>query len=271
MHIGSLIDLFKSLVRKSIEDFDPTVDDDDVLFNYINILTISPEDYEKQIRQLTCDIIITQVIPNGYRGMELFSTSYLKSHSTAKIVIVGCCYFTGYEIVPFQPLDERGKFVGIQQPWQFLFGKKEWYSPDTYSQDYLDKHIQNEFNRIEKSDMDADIKLKSYIESNFRDIFLFQTYNRPSKELLYYIIQEIVSKYNLPLSIASVDDVDVTKPLSIPPSPCVYFKLGMRFRYPSFYVENREMTTDEAYQRMSSSIPPSLININRNRIKVEEF
>ena len=217
----------------------------------------------------TCDLVLSQPVSDNYRDTNIFSTRTLKERTKDKIkhFIITNCYFTGYDPLPFQTTDfsdETMLLDGVSYfpaiSFESLLKKdfkqaaKDWCNPDAYSREQLqlnyDKTIESLKER-EKSVFDTgfeiDIKIADYIEKNYTQQLLFHTYNHPTNSLLTEICRRIMAKLDLfSPEIGRNMGEELLGENSIPPCPCVYNKLSMKFTYTSFVIKGKRYSTHDA-------------------------
>ena len=177
----------------------------------------------------TCDIIITQPMDNGYRGID-----YLTSHckQNAKIIIFDTCFFDWKKYVKsYSDLSVLTNKEDAWNHWQF-YGKNEgrnyFYSSfikecisnfdwKKYVESYSDLSVLtnkedawNHWQFYGKPEgrtfftlhfENHIISCYNFIQENYKKQLLFYASDNPSKYLLHYICQEIIICLNISNSI----------------------------------------------------------------------
>jgi hypothetical protein len=167
--------------------------------------------------------IFIPVSPKYYKG-DLYSTDSLikKLKDDCVKISFPCCYFSAYNPeIKYLLLSPKPE---LNDSKLFEFYKKEsnreleidafiekylgeyFMNEDLYEKDYLVDIVSKNINELKKRENDikkmSDIELVSiseYIDTNFRKIRLFNTYNHPSFVLVNYISNKI-------LQILSIDE-----------------------------------------------------------------
>lgn len=224
----------------------------------------------------TCDLVLSQPVSNTYKETNIYSTTTLRSKiakGTTHLIIPNC-YFTGYDPIPFQTTDKNNNVIncdGISYYPSISLNsllnddiKKasiDWCNIDYYS----DIEIKNNFNktinelktREEKvfdNDFGVDIKICDFIEQNYKNKFLFHTYNHPTNELLIELVKRIMNKIGIPVNKLDNIDAELLGDISIPPCLSVYIKSGFIFKYTLFSIFNVTCTTFEAMKCFQLSL-----------------
>lgn len=231
------------------------------------------------------DLILSQPVSNNYKGTDLFSTKVLRDTANKynkKHYVISNCYFTGYDPNPFQTTDLNGSIIHINEisyypsiSFTSILNKDlvkscvNWCKPDAYSKEQLDINIKrtldelvNREKKIFDNEYGIDIIISDFIRDNYTIMFLFHTYNHPTNLLLLELFNRIMHKIGLP-----TEKIDLERELlgdfSIPPPPSVYYKMGMKFEYPRFYIKGQSLSTSQAMKLFIESIgeqKPELIN-----------
>lgn len=260
------------------------------------IFNITDKEMENIINNIvpTCDLVLSQPVSKSYRNNPIFSSYKLRQSlkPSATHLIVANCYFTGYDPCPFQTTDENGSIIHFNKQSYYpsicleplltndiLQACKNWCNINAYSKQELDKNIittltelKNREKCVFEENFPVDIVISDYIENNYRNKFLFHTYNHPTNVLLYELARRILNRLGLP-----VVNLEVEKELlgdtSIPPCPSVYFQSNFTFEYPDFVIDNVKYNTKTAFTLLANSlnnkniVTEKLINRWRSSIK----
>lgn len=232
----------------------------------------------------TCDLVISQPVSSSYKGNPIFATSTLRERvrTGATHLVLPNCYFTGYDPVPFQATDANHGITSSEGISYFpslcleqllradvkeaciTWCDENYYTPteikNNYSRSLAELKLREA--RVFENDFGVDVRISDYIEANYRNLFLFHTYNHPTNLLLFELTRRLLEKLGLPST--GVEEGTTTELLgdvSIPPSLSVYTQSGFSFKYPSFVFFGRSYTTFEAMTRLSKAIamlPPAL-------------
>lgn len=227
------------------------------------IFTITAEEMKDLLENVvpTCDLILSQPVSDNYRGSDLFSTKLLrqKKKEGAKHFIISNCYFTGYDPIPFQTVDQDGNTTNVGgisyypsvSLTSLLNGNIvqsciDWNQLNTYSDEDIQYNYKKSIDELKKrenkvfdNDYGVDIKISDFIETNYQSKYLFHTYNHPTNILLLELTRRIVERLGLVMENVTLDR-ELLGDNSMPPPFSVYLKSNMTFRYPSFVIANVE-------------------------------
>lgn len=268
------------------------------------VFLTSPEEMENILQNVlpTVDLVISQPVSQSYSHGVIYSSRILRDKCLQQGIphlIVSNCYFTGYDPLPFQVTDLNGKITPLEGITYFpaqclqalLNGNKEqalqnWNS-NIYSGNILDNNLKktlDELHRRESSvfdeDFEVDVKIADYIENNFRDIFLFHTYNHPTnallKELLQRLLVKIENLFHLKLGNALESplwDIEQLGNDSLVPSPQVFQHFQLKFTKTYFTLNKKIYTISELLdflETLLSNTPENLKNLWLGNIKWKE-
>jgi hypothetical protein len=257
---------------------------------YTNILdytifSISEEEMKNIIDNIlpTCDLVLSQPVSDNYRNTNIFSSKTLKSHIKPGAIhlIISNCYFTGYDPVPFQTTDENGGILQTDGMSYYpslsleslLLGNIEkacidWCNPESYSLTEIERNYYLSIEELKRrelkvfeNDFGVDIKISDYIEKNYKHLFLFHTYNHPTNVLLYELVKRIFNRIGIPY-VERFLTKELLGDITIPPSPCIYLKSKMDFKYPSFSILDKKYTTDQVMVFFSSILKKTNKNLH---------
>jgi hypothetical protein len=225
----------------------------------------------------TCDLVLSQPVSNEYKENSIYSTATLRSNikKGATHLIIPNCYFTGYDPVPFQATNSNHNIIncdGISYyPSVSLTSllqndiKKacvDWCNIKIYS----DSDISNNFQRticelkmreskVFDNDFAIDVSISDYIEANYKDKFLFHTYNHPTNELLFELTRRILKRMGIDVNEIEKDiNVELLGDISIPPCLSVYIKSKFKFKYPDFIIFGKVYPTFQVMQLFDSCL-----------------
>jgi hypothetical protein len=194
---------------------------------------INKEDFTNIIKK--CDIIITQPIKDNYRNLEYLSTIYVKHHAKpgCKIILVDSCYFNFYY---FDLTYKNFKNQPLHKPCDYHYNNMiECYNNGLSKEYYIDNVVNNiDFKSSEQLEIIAknslnelynrhinnkekyrDINIIStyeYIKENYKIKLLFYSMNHPSKHLIQFICEKIISILYIENTINyNIDTLDNTK------------------------------------------------------------
>ncbi len=153
-----------------------------------------------------CDIFLHQPIFESSFGE--FSSDSLKEKlkEGVKIVSFPNLYFTGYHPQAFYLRDENGK--KLSKPFDYhdknilnFFKEglktaeilKKLESNSFYSEKEIKDNIEKSFETLRIREKNTDIKVSSYIEANMIGKKLFHVFNHPTNEMLFFLLNEILS------------------------------------------------------------------------------
>lgn len=240
----------------------------DILF--YPVFNISVEEMTRLLNDVvpTSDLVISQPVSNTYKGTDVFSSKRLRDaclkHGKAHLIMSNC-YFTGYDPVPFQTTNLSGEIItqdGISYypslslncllSGDVIDSCKKWCQIDAYTQKELDNNLSLTLTELKSREQKVfdntfgvDIIISDYVESNFRDLFLFHTYNHPTNLLIMELFRRLMSNLNLPCDNVTLD-TELLGDNTIPPAPSVYYGYGCKFKYPKFVINRNEYPTDRA-------------------------
>ena len=240
------------------------------IYNY-TIFTLSVDEMNNILNNIvpTCDLVLSQPVSSNYQNTDIYSTAKLRSKIKpgAKHFIVSNCYFTGYDPIPFQITDETGQTIHLKDisyipslslP-SLLLGNtdqacKDWCNIDGYTNEELNKNYLVSITELKKreqkvfdNDFGIDITISDYIEKNYKTMYLFHTYNHPTNILLFELVRRLLNKLKImEIGIGFGITTELLGIHSIPPSPAVYIKNNMTFKYPKFIINSQCYTTKQA-------------------------
>jgi hypothetical protein len=260
------------------------------IINY-TIFTVTEEEMENILNNIvpTCDLILSQPVSENYRGNNIFSTSMLRSKikSGAKHLVIPNCYFTGYDPIPFQTTDESGNIIHIDNISyypsiciQSLLNNDcincciDWCNLDVYNSTELNNNYNKTINELKireekvfDNNFGTDIKISDYIEQNYKDVFLFHTYNHPTNVLLFELVRRLFRILGLlEIEIGFKITNELLGINSIPPCPSVYTKMDMKFTYPKFIINSNVLTTKGAMDKFINSLKLSDVKLHNKWI-----
>lgn len=185
---------------------------------------ITKEDILIKIKQSS--IIITQPIAGGYRDVEHLNTEFLVKNSIpgTKIIIIPSLFFTGYHFDQYYLTDKDG--LGISTPWDYHysgmlssfiangsvdnFKDSHLYNENLETEQQLRERCENDIEELRRRISSIEVDSKSwtlnemyficpcdFIKKYYRYKLLFYSINHPTKELLQWIISEILEIANL--------------------------------------------------------------------------
>jgi len=177
--------------------------------------TISKDDFDSLL--INADVIITQSISDNYRNLDYLSTKYIlsKCKKDCKIIIFDSCYFNLYHfdltykvvnnIIIKEPVDYH--YNNLLQCYQnnlpfesFLeiINNKNFKTQDELeiiANNTLTELLKRYYNNIEKykNDNIYIISTYEYIKNNYKKKLLFYSMNHPTKDVLQYIAEQIIT------------------------------------------------------------------------------
>lgn len=196
----------------------------------IHTVTLNKNDYKKLINNY--DIIITQPISDRYRELDYLGTNYLIDNTKNNtIIIFPSCYFDFYypDLI-YNGLSEPVDYHYVNMINNFKDGNSiENYithfvnNQNLFSKEILLEKAENSFKKMEHKEIKAKdfilkreniyyISITNFVNNNFKEKLLFYSMNHPSKYLIHYICEEIISILNIPNSILyNLDPLDNIK------------------------------------------------------------
>lgn len=152
------------------------------------------EDILKNI-VMQCDLILSQLVSDDYRGNAIFSTStstlksYIKPEATH---LISNCYFTGYDPIPFQITDAKHNIIHLDNVSYFPSisllledieeAYYDWNNLDVYNHEQLEynylttmNNLKGREDKIFNTEINVNIKISDYIEANYKLVHLFHT------------------------------------------------------------------------------------------------
>jgi hypothetical protein len=216
------------------------------------------------------DIIITQPITKQYRNLDYLNTTYIVNNTKGIVIIFNSCYFDFYypdlkyithenEVLK-QPIDYHYQYMidhykrgdSIQNYIDTCVN-----NPDLISKQSLLERAANSIRELRNRDTDIKkelckrrnvyfISISDYIETNYRDTLLFYSINHPSKYLLQFICERIVTILNLKNSINYKID-----PLNKP--KCILYKClesAVRFKINNDDVRTHRLTDIDSITKL---------------------
>jgi hypothetical protein len=230
------------------------------------------------------DLILSQPVSETYKGTDVFSTKVLRETAIKhgkKHYIISNCYFTGYDPMPFQTTDKTGAIISSNGVSYYpsiclidlIDGEINkacisWCKPTSYSRKELDYNLSYTLtelkmreSKIFNNDYGIDIGISDYIEANFKNLFLFHTYNHPTNLLIIELVKRLFNKLSLPYDNVVLDK-ELLGDYSIPPPPSVYIGYQMTFPYPNFVVGqnsyNNTLSAMKIYGELIKQAPNEL-------------
>ena len=214
-----------------------------------HLSTLNKKEFTTLIKEQ--DIIITQPIAQNYRNSEYFNTKYVINNTNGIVIIFNSCYFDFYyPDLKYIKHNDKTLSAPIDYHYQYMI---DYYKRGNTIQSYLDNCVNNpdlisqkslleratkSINELRNRDTDIRkelctrgnvyfISICDYIEKNYREKLLFYSMNHPSKYLLQYICDHIITILNINNSIDySID------PLNNP--RCILYKCverAVRFKF----------------------------------------
>ena len=202
---------------------------------------ISKKGFDEMIQK--CDLIITQPICDNYRNKEYLSTSYIikNARKNCKIIIFDSCYLDFYYFdLTYKKIDG----VPLNEPNDYHYNKMiECYQDNKSIKYYIENYVnnvklktskeletiaENSFSKLRERNTNTKnkyvgnnvfiISIYEFIKNNYKDKLLFYSMNHPTKYLLQFICEQIVSILKIKNTINY--DIDV---LSTGPK-CIIYK-----------------------------------------------
>lgn len=220
------------------------------------------------------DLILSQPVSKNYKNSNIYSTFMLKSFIKpgTKHLIITNCYFTGYDPLPFQLVQENGDILNHHTTYypllsfnsilanDYISASKNWCNPKAYTKKIIQNNLQQSLQELEKREdrvfdenYDIDIKIADFIKNNYQDFYLFHTYNHPTNIILIEITKRILTKLKLPI-ILNNNYTEFLGDISLPPCPAVYINLECKFPYPLFVFNNKKYETRDAMKYLTTDI-----------------
>ena len=192
--------------------------------------TLNKNDYTILINNY--DIIITQPISESYRELDYLGTNYLIDNTKNNtIIIFPSCYFDFYypDLIYYglsEPVDYH--YVNMINNFKDNSSIENYIThcvnnPNLFSKEILLEKAENSFKEMERRDFEVKdyilkrkniyyISITNFVKNNFKEKLLFYSMNHPSKYLIHYISEEIISILNIPNSILyNLDPLDNPK------------------------------------------------------------
>lgn len=174
----------------------------------VHLLDIGDEEHLNKTFEDT-QLLITQPIQNGYKGLSL-GTQELKERLDVDVIVVPNCYFAGYTPNFIYLKGDKGTITSAQYPEividyhdalvmygygkgfsiESLFKKFQFGSnKDVYM--HLYRHAEKSLKELELREMSCDICISDFIKEQFRDRLLFYTYNHPEKKVIEVLLNRL--------------------------------------------------------------------------------
>lgn len=164
----------------------------------------------------TLDLILAQPVSEEFRGGGFGSKEILKKIKHAKKIVYPSMQFYGYfpgmsnfkfkKNVLAQEYIKQKIGINLNDLFHYDFILKSYlnntlvddveklfFSIDLYSKEFVNNEFLKTMNhlKIKEQEYSVDIRISSYIESNFRDRKLFYTPRHPTSELFVYVASEV--------------------------------------------------------------------------------
>ena len=243
------------------------------------IFTLTASEMARIIKEEVphADLVLSQPVSAKYQNNPIFSSETLRAaiKPGALHLIVANCYFTGYDPLPFQTTDKQGSIVSYQGISYFsalslpsllegniLESCRRWCDPQAFTKKQLENNLsatlqelQDRENQVFEFPFGVDIKISDFIRNNFRDTFLFHTYNHPTNVLLEEIVKRICHRLQIPIKPGELlQEKELLGDVSLPPAPAVYRQLNLTFDYPHFIAFGKSYQTKDWMAYTSSLV-----------------
>jgi hypothetical protein len=180
---------------------------------------IAPEEIDYITSELkSSELIITQPINDGYRGMPI-GTNQLREtcNSKTKIIVIPNLYFEGYHPNFLYIKDQNNQTVSPRLSEYKIF-KSDYHDAFCFSakilglnfadyiniyekivldESWINTNLTNSLDALRKRESECDIKISRHIEDNFLKTQLFWTFNHPSNNLLEFLTDKIIELLGL--------------------------------------------------------------------------
>lgn len=243
------------------------------------IFQVSPDKMTEILQDSvpTMDLVISQPVSRNYRDNDIFSSKTLRDRCLelgVPHIMLTNCYFSGYDPLPFQTTNLKGDILPILGCSYFpghclnafinnnTFEALRLWQGYEYTLEVVEKNLDitlSELRRREKSvfdeDFGVDVSILDFIENNFRNTYLFHTYNHPTNALLQELLKRLLDKIGtIFIDLPSFDDYlsssvwnkELLGNDSIPPCPQIMKCLNCTFKTPNFILANHVKNAPEA-------------------------